>query len=92
MARAKAASAESKQSKAENGAVVYIGVNNLKRGLKTYTVYKSKPEDLIEGLKAEMPFVGRLFVPVEQLNKAMEEVKKKGTPLNLAYTEMGGAE
>ena len=92
MARAKTVSAEKQQIEADNEAVVYIGLNNLRKGLKTYTVYKAKPEALIDSLKAEIPFIGRLFVPVAQLNQAMESVKKKGTPLNLAYREMGGVE
>ena len=41
MARAKTVSAEKQQIEADNEAVVYIGLNNLRKGLKTYTVYKA---------------------------------------------------
>lgn len=74
-------------------AVAYVGPNKLSSNLKTYTVYKTKPEAFIQSLEAEYPSVSRLFVAVEELSQAMEDVQKKGTPLYIAYHEItGGAE
>lgn len=68
--------------------VMYIGPNLLTKGLKTYTVYKEEPVELINSFKEEYKNINRLFVPVSGLTKAREDVGKKGTPINLAYQEM----
>ena len=71
--------------------VVYIGPNKLMDGLKQYAVYRGRPDELIKALAAKYKNITRLFVPVDGLNDAMAAVEKKGTPVNLAYNEMMGA-
>jgi len=68
--------------------VMYLGPNVLSKGLKTNTVYKQKPAELISTLQGEFSTIGRLFVPVTEVTQAMADLQKKGTPINLAYTEM----
>lgn len=68
--------------------VMYIGPNILSKGLKTNTVYKQEPAELIIALQAEHKTINRLFVPVTAVVQAMADLHKKGTPINLAYTEM----
>ena len=72
--------------------VVYVGPNHLKQGLKTYTIYKEKPQVLIDSLTEKYPNVSRLFVSVDDLGKAMGDVKTKGHPIYLAYKEVAGGE
>lgn len=71
--------------------VVYIGPNKLMDGLKQYAVYRGRPDELIKALVTKYKNITRLFVPVDGLNDAMAAVEKKGTPVNLAYNEMMGA-
>jgi len=71
--------------------VVYIGPNKLMDGLKQYAVYRGRPDELIKVLATKYKNITRLFVPVDGLNDAMAAVEKKGTPVNLAYNEMMGA-
>lgn len=67
---------------------VYIGANRLTDGLKCNTVYRGYPKELVEQAVTKYANIARLFVPVEQLSKAREEVRRKGTPLYLAWAEM----
>lgn len=67
---------------------VYIGPNILSEGLKKNTVYRGRPTELIEAIAEKHPGIIRLFVKVDKLSKAMAEVNKTGTPLNLAYTKI----
>lgn len=83
----------SAESTAKRPNVVYVGPNRLDKALKTYTIYKAMPQELIDSLKGEYPSISRLFVSVDDLSKAMIRVGKKGDPIYLAYREvMGGAE
>ena len=68
--------------------VVYIGPNLLGDGLKKNTVFRGRPTELIEAIAEKHPGIIRLFVKVDNLSKAMAEVNKTGTPLNLAYTNI----
>lgn len=77
---------ETKEDKAE--CYVYIGANRLTDGLKCNTVYQGYPKELVKQAGAKYASIARLFVPVEQLEKAREEVRRKGTPLYLAWAEM----
>ncbi len=89
MAKAKSGA----ESTAKSPQVVYVGPNRLNKALKTYTIYKAMPQELIDSLKGEYPSISQLFVSVDDLSKATISVGKKGTPINLAYREVtGGAE
>lgn len=72
--------------------VVYVGPNRLGKALKTYTVYKDMPQELIDGLTGDYPNIARLFVGVDDLGQAMADVKKKGHPLYLSAREVMGGE
>lgn len=68
--------------------LVYIGPNLLSDGLKKNTVFRGRPTDIIELMSDKYANISRLFVRVENLSRAMIDVEKAGTPLNLAYTEI----
>lgn len=70
--------------------VIYIGPNKLADGLKQYTVYRGRPDELIEAAAKKYTNISRLFVAVDGLNDAMAAAGQKGTPVNLAYDEMMG--
>lgn len=80
--------AKQENLKQEAGPVMYIGPNLLSKGLKTYTVYKQEPAEIISSLQQEFKTINRLFVPVAAATRAMADLQKKGTPVNLAYAEM----
>lgn len=61
--------------------VVYVGPPLKKHGLSPYMVYR----DGIPAAWKDDDVMKRLFVPVSGLNKAMEEVGKKGTMLHTFY-------
>ena len=71
-----------------DGRYMYIGPNRLKNGLRTNQVFKGLPKVLIEGTKEKYPHIERLFVKVEALSASLDDLKKKGTPINLAFLEM----
>ncbi len=80
------------KSTAKSATVVYVGPNRLNKALKTYTVYKAMPQELIDSLTGEFPTIARLFVSVDDLSKAMISVGRKGDPIYLAYREVMGGE
>lgn len=80
-----ARNAKKNAPRAEN--VVYIGPNRLADGLKKFTVYRRRPNGIIEQASQKYEHISRLFVSVDDLNQAMADVAKKGTPRNLAYAE-----
>ncbi len=88
MAKAK----NSAENTVTSNAVVYVGPNNLKRTLKTYTIYKEKPQELIDSLKGDYPSISRLFVNVNDLGQAVADANTKGHPIYLAYKEVIGGE
>jgi hypothetical protein len=84
----KAPAQEKQEVQQAEAPVMYLGPNVLSKGLKTYTVYKQEPAELILSLQAEFKTINRLFVPVAAATQAMADIQKKGTPINLAYKEM----
>ena len=70
--------------------VMYIGPSRLKDGLRSKQVFKGMPEALIASLTEKYPSIKRLFADVEKLAAAMDQVKRKGTPVFLAYQEVLG--
>lgn len=70
--------------------VIYIGPNALTYGLKRFTIYKGGvPAVQMEAWQAAFPHVGRLIVPMEDMDKAIADAKRKGTPVHIAYQEIG---
>lgn len=68
--------------------IIYIGPNRLKDGLKKFTIYRTRPNDLITKFKEKYQNIDWLFVSASDLTKAMDDVTKKGTPRNLAYVDL----
>ncbi len=71
---------------------IYIGPNRLRDGLRKYTIYQDNPKDIVESLKDKFSLVDRLFVAVDDLEAAVKEVNRKGTPRNRAFQQIGGDE
>ena len=79
--------AASEATGADNS-VMYIGPNRLMDGLKRFTVYRGTPTEFIAQVSGKYKNISRLFVQVEKLNKAMQDVTTKGTPVFLAFHEV----
>ena len=88
MAEKKTAAATKSATTTTKKATVYIGPNKLGEGLKKFTVYRGDVTEMVKGYTEKYANISRLFVSVEDLNTAMDDVKKQGTPLYLAYKEM----
>ncbi len=73
--------------KKTNDNFVYIGPNLLSEGLKKYAIYRGDISVIIALHAEKHKNIGRLFVPVDNLNAAMKDALEKGTPINLAYAE-----
>lgn len=58
---------------------IYIGASNRKLGLTQYRLYKERPTELIETLKAKIPLIERLFISVEELRVAELELMRSET-------------
>lgn len=70
-------------------AEIYIGPNLLPQGLKRFTIYKDGvPTGQLEGWRKAFPHIGRLFVPVRDMDRAVADSKRKGTPVYMAYQEI----
>lgn len=80
-------SAPERHKKAD-GPVMYIGPNALREGLQRYQVYKEIPTERMESLKAAFPHIEHLFVKIDRLGAALDEVTKKGTLRSVAYNEV----
>lgn len=76
--------------KGKEGPFLYIGPNRMKDGLRSRQIFKTMPTTLIQSVADKFPSVGRLFVSAGSLSAAMDAVKRKGTPLYLAYQEVLG--
>lgn len=64
---------------------IYVGPNLSRGRLMRYSTFiGGLPQNLSSEFEA-MPELARLFVPVENLSRAVEEVNTKGTPLNKYY-------
>ena len=67
---------------------IYIGANRKKYNLKRNRVYTNRPESLIQPLKEKFNLIDKLFVPVDDLNIALDEMQTKGTPRYLALRQI----
>lgn len=70
---------------------IYIGATKRRYNLKRNRVYTNRPESLIDGLKEKFPLIEQLFVPVKNVNAALEEMSKAGTPRNIAARQIEAA-
>lgn len=61
---------------------IYIGASNRHFGLSQFTIYRDRPESLIETLKPKIPSVERLFVSIDDFIEAEKDLHK---PESLIY-------
>lgn len=66
---------------------IYIGASNRHYGLTQYTVYKERPEELIQTLKGKFPLIERLFVSVIDFVELDKDLKKPETVIYKAWKE-----
>ena len=70
---------------------IYLG-NTKKIGdidLKRNRVYTERPVEIIEELKKRgLKLADKIFVPVEEINSAQEELKKAASPIALAASQI----
>lgn len=71
---------------------IYLGPNLLKAGLQKYQVFKGDKTDVVQTLKEKYSLIEQLFVPISEMNKAMQAIQTKGTPAFLAYQQITGGE
>lgn len=76
-----------KEQKSANEKLIYIGPNLSRGRLLQYQVFIGGLPTHLEEEFTSMPALKRLFVPVADLNVAMEQVKQAGTPLNKYYKQ-----
>lgn len=77
----------SKKQKSASEKLIYIGPNLSRGRLLQYQIFIGGLPTHLDEEFATMPALKRLFVPVAEMNKALEQVKQKGTPLNKYYKE-----
>ncbi len=77
----------SKKQKSASEKLIYIGPNLSRGRLLQYQVFIGGLPTHLDEEFAAMPALKRLFVPVAEMNKALEQIKQKGTPLNKYYKE-----
>lgn len=77
----------SKKQKSASEKLIYIGPNLSRGRLLQYQVFIGGLPTHLDEEFAAMPALKRLFVPVAEMSKALEQVKQKGTPLNKYYKE-----
>ena len=69
---------------------IYIGASNKKLGLHQFTIYKDRPVNLIEMLKAQYPAVECLFVSVDDFAEVEEDLHKPESLIYAASQKMKG--
>ena len=67
--------------------LIYIGPNLSRGRLLQYQVFIGGLPERLDAEFDEFPQLEKLFVSVEQLNRALEEVQQTGTPLNKYYKQ-----
>ena len=67
--------------------LIYIGPNLSRGRLLQYQVFIGGLPEHLDAEFDEFPQLERLFVPLENLNEAVEDAKKAGTPLNKYYKQ-----
>lgn len=67
--------------------LIYIGPNLSRGRLLQYQVFIGGLPEHLDAELDEFPQFEKLFVSVEQLNRALEEVQQTGTPLNKYYKQ-----
>lgn len=71
----------------KNEKKIYIGPNLSRGRLLQYQVYTDGLPTHLKAEFASLPALERLFVPLSEMNEALEQVKKAGTPLNKYYNQ-----
>lgn len=67
--------------------LIYVGPPMKDGQIMRYSIFIGGYPANMERLEAMYPKIRRLFVPLEKLEKAEADIRKKGTPLNLYFCE-----
>ncbi|SMF88155.1 hypothetical protein SAMN05661091_4144 [Paenibacillus uliginis N3/975] len=77
---------------AEPEQLIYIGpsirMNGV--GIRTNQVFIGGHPEYFKALYAEYPLIKNLFVPVDQLQESLKQIKQTGTALNTALQSLKG--
>lgn len=65
--------------------LVYVGPNLPRSLVMKYQVFVGGYPPSMESIFTQQPAVKKLFVPVKELTKAVQEISQAGTPLNKYY-------
>lgn len=76
-----------KNKKSASEKLIYVGPNLSRGRLLQYQVFIGGLPKHLDAEFDEFPQLEKLFVSVEQLNRALEEVQQTGTPLNKYYKQ-----
>ena len=67
---------------------IYIGPSNHKLGLIQFTIYTERPTALIDGYRAAIPSIDRLFVSVEEFSEVEGDLDKPETLIYAACKQV----
>ena len=70
--------------------LIYVGPNTKNGVLMKYTVFKGGIPSHIQELFEKKPNLKYLFVPIQNMAKAQQDINTLGTPLNKYYQEALG--
>lgn len=76
-----------KNQKSASEKLIYVGPNLSRGRLLQYQVFIGGLPKHLDAEFDEFPQLEKLFVSVEQLNRALEKVQQTGTPLNKYYKQ-----
>jgi len=67
---------------------IYIGPSNHKLGLIQFTIYTERPTVLIDGYRAAIPSIDRLFVSVDEFLNVEKDLEKPETLIYAACKQV----
>lgn len=73
------------QVKVQPESLVYVGPNLPRSLVMKYQVFVGGYPPSMESIFAQQPAVRKLFVPVQELTNAVQDISREGTPLNKYY-------
>lgn len=81
-----------KEPAAEPDQLIYIGPLIRKNGIgiRTNQVFIGGHPEYYKALYVEYPLIKNLFVPIDQLQESLKQIKQTGTALNTAILSLKG--
>lgn len=67
--------------------VMYLGPNKFELSLITGSVYIDGVPAIVKQVKAVYPLLETLFIPLDHIGEAEEQLKKQGSALQAAYEQ-----